>query len=135
MKEKQLLEHAGIKSTEARIEVLKIIKNAKKPIDSASIIEEMEKKSPETNRVTIFRVINLFAEEGIINKCEFEEGKARYELSSLPHHHHIVCSNCGKIEDIEGCEISEVEAQLEKRFNFKINSHRLEFFGHCKKCK
>lgn len=135
MKEIQLLHEADITPTQARIDIVSIIKKAKKPIDSASIVEQMQKKSPETNRATVFRTINMLTAKGILRKCEFEEGKSRYELSSLPHHHHIVCTNCGALQDIEGCGIAEVEERLAKQFNFKINSHRLEFFGLCKKCQ
>ena len=135
MKAKQLLEQDGVNITESRVDVVDIVSKSKKPIDSATIVEMMQKKSPQTNRATIFRAIQLLSEKGVLTKCEFEEGKLRYELSSLPHHHHIVCTTCGKVEDVEGCEISDVEGDLAKRYGFTIRSHKLEFFGQCKKCR
>lgn len=134
MRDSQVLEEHGVKPTPAREKIFKLIREAKKPVDANQIMQSLAKHD-EINRVTVFRTLSLFVKKQLVLPCEFAEGKTRYELAFLPHHHHIVCTTCGAVQDIEGCEISEVEAQLSRKFNFQINAHRLEFFGLCKKCR
>ena len=66
---------------------------------------------------------------------EFDEGKARYELTSLPHHHHAICTKCRKVEDIKECNIREVKKNAENNLSFKIEFHRIELFGKCHECR
>ena len=83
--------------------------------------------------------INLLVKKKIIDKVEFNEGKYRYEIASLPHHHHLVCTSCGNVNDIESdslhSEIDKISKIVNKNFNFKIEEHKVEFFGKCKTCK
>jgi len=75
-----------LKVTEARKFLLETIVKEKKPIDAQTLIGIMQKKL-DVDRVTVFRILNILAEHGIIRKLEFGEGKARYELNSGDHHH------------------------------------------------
>lgn len=130
-----MLEKHHIKNTPGRIAILEILQKAKKPVDIQFIIEELDKKQASIDRATVFRIINVFTEQGIVHKLEFSEGKARYELTSLPHHHHVICVNCGIVKDIEDCDVDDLEKKISKNLEFEIQTHRLEFFGLCKKCK
>lgn len=129
-----LLKESSLAVTPARVALLEVLQKEKKPVDVQTIIDSLEKKQIEVNRVTVFRIINAFVEKGIVHKLEFSEGKARYELSSLPHHHHAICTNCGKVQDIEDCEVEKNEKKVSDNLSFTIQSHRLEFFGLCKSC-
>ncbi len=129
-----LLKESSLAVTPARIALLEVLQKEKKPVDVQTLIEALQNENIEVNRVTVFRIINAFVEKGIVHKLEFSEGKARYELSSLPHHHHAVCTNCGKVQDIEDCEVEKIEKKVSENLSFSIQSHRLEFFGLCKNC-
>lgn len=128
-----------IKKTLARITILDIFEKVKKPIDVGEIIQNLNKIRIKVDRVTVFRNINLLVKKGLVNKVEFNEGKYRYELASLPHHHHLVCTQCGKINDIESNplhkEIDRISKTVNKIYDFKIKEHKVEFFGKCKTCK
>lgn len=127
------------KKTIARTAISNILNKAKKPIDAVEIIEKLKRKNIRIDRVTVYRNINLLVNKGLVCKVEFNEGKYRYESASLPHHHHIICTQCGKINDIESDslhnEIDKISKTVCVNFNFEIKEHKVEFFGKCKTCK
>ena len=133
-----LFAEKGIKKTPARKAILYILRQVKKPVDVNGIIERLRTMRIKVDRVTVFRNINLLVNKRLIVKTEFNEGKYRYELSSLPHHHHFVCTKCGSINDIESDslhkEIDKIARTVNKIHNFKIEEHKVEFFGKCKIC-
>ena len=88
------------------------------------------------NKTTIYREINLLKEEGLILEIQLNEKNKRYELASKKHHHHIVCVNCNKIEDVVlENDLKDQEKKISKNKKFKIINHSLEFFGICDKCQ
>jgi len=139
MNTKNIFKENKIKKTLARTAILDILRKAKKPIDIVEIIEKLKRKKIHVDRVTVFRNINMLVKKGLIDKVEFNEGKYRYESASLPHHHHLVCTKCGIINDIESIslhsEINKISKIVNKDFGFNIEEHKVEFFGKCKTCK
>lgn len=129
------LEKLGVEDTPGRTSIMKIFHKFTKPIDITTILSELKRMKTWINRATVFRIINFFTEQGLLKKLEFKEGKFRYELASLPHHHHIVCVKCGIIKDIENCKLNILEKKAEQMHAFAIHSHRLEFFGLCARCQ
>ena len=130
---KDELKKADLKVTPARIAVMKYLESVKNPTDVDSIIEAVEKEV-NVDPATIYRIINTFFEKGIIERIEFGEGKYRYEVAGH-HHHHLICTNCRKIEDVEGDYINEIETEIRGKKGFLVKSHSLEFFGLCRNCQ
>ena len=134
-----ILKENEIKKTLARTAILDILKKVRKPIDVGEIIKRLKSIKIKVDRVTVFRNINLLVKKGLVEKVEFNEGKYRYEIASLPHHHHLVCTDCGNIDDIESeslhSEIDKISKTVNKIYDFKIEEHKVEFFGKCKTCK
>lgn len=108
--------------------VLDILKKSKKPVDAAVLVNKLG-----VNKTTVYRQIEKFVKEGLILEVEFGDGKKRYELGSLDHHHHLICKKCKKIEDI-ALDEDIVLKEVVKKTNFKVESHSLEFFGLCIDC-
>ena len=85
--------------------------------------------------VTIYRTLSCFVEIGIAGKTKFKDDFSRYELiSEANHHHHLVCDKCGAVEDIPLDDKLLID-EINKKTNFKVKSHALEFFGICTKCQ
>jgi Fe2+ or Zn2+ uptake regulation protein len=109
--------------------VLEILKKTKFPVDVNCLISELK-----VNKTTVYRQIEKLLINGQILEVELGDGKKRYEINTESHHHHLVCKNCGKLEDIilnENVILNEVS----KKTKFKIEKHSLEFFGLCEDCK
>jgi Fur family transcriptional regulator, ferric uptake regulator len=129
------LNDVALRATPARLALMRLFEGSDKPIDVQTMIEYLEKKDIETDPATVFRIVNLFKEKGLLHPIQLNEGKFRYELSSKPHHHHFVCEKCGAIEDISDFSIKAIEEDIQKKRDIKINSHSLEFFGICADCQ
>lgn len=131
---KQLLQNSGLKSTEARIALLGLLEKESNPQDVSSIVTSLKFAGVKADQATIYRILEILTSKGLINRLEFGEGKYRYELQKS-HHHHLICQNCGKIEDVEGNFVDEIENEIRNKKGFLVRSHSLEFFGICKNCQ
>jgi len=131
---KDELKGFNLKVTPARVAVLRFLESTNQPVDVNSIIDYLRQKDVDTNPATVFRMMNDFLQKGITQQIQFQEGKARYELSNKKHHHHLICTNCGKIEEVEGDFLKKMEEDILKSKGFRVKSHSLEFFGLCSDC-
>lgn len=116
-------------SISSRENILKVIKHAKKPLEVPFIVEKLG-----VNKTTVYRQIEKMLKEGSLIEVEFGDGKKRYELSSLGHHHHLICLKCGKVEEVEINEGKMLESLKKLKSNIRVERHSLEFFGKCIKC-
>lgn len=135
MNPKAILTRFSIKPTDKRIAILTVFQKNNNPVDSQFILDEVKKSHPAIDRATVFRTLNTFTEQGLLIKLEFNEGKSRYELSLKDHHHHVICTECGRFVCIEQCNLKEIDREVTKDTGFRINFHRLEFFGVCHDCQ
>jgi len=129
------LNDADLRATPARIAVMKLLETTDKPVDVNMIKEYLDKQHIDTDPVTVFRIVNMFTEKGITKQISFNEGKFRYELTNKADHHHLICQQCGKVEDISDCAIPELEKDIQKKKKFLVKSHSLEFYGLCDDCQ
>ena len=93
--------------------------------------------SPEVGRATVFRAVEILQELGLLDRVEFADGTHRFRFchEAGRHHHHVTCSTCGKVSEIDTCLSPEQIARIERAAGFAIEGHRLEFFGKCMKCR
>lgn len=129
------LNNSNLRATPTRLAVLEILENSNKPLDITGIFHLLNKKRIKADQATIFRMMNSFTDKGLTKQVNLNEGKTRYEISSSKDHHHLICQNCGTIEDVSDCPIDALEKEIEKRKKFIIKTHSLEFFGLCKDCQ
>lgn len=108
--------------------VFDLVSKSKLPVDASYLIEKLK-----VNKTTVYRQIEKLLAEDMIIEVELGDGKKRYELKSLVHHHHLVCKKCGKLEDIRLDE-RVILAEVSKKSKFKVEDHSLEFFGICVNC-
>lgn len=131
--QKELIRNKGLRVTPARVAVLSILSNSSKPLDIASIWEEISKKNIDADQATVYRIIENFIKKDLISRLQFQEKKFFYEVKREDHHH-AICTNCGKIEDVSKCNIKRLEGEVEKNLGFRVDSHSLEFYGKCREC-
>lgn len=129
------LRSAKLKITPKRLAILKFLESNSRPIDVASIMDYLKNQQVQADQATVFRIMNIFTSKGLTKKLELNEGKSRYEVSSRGDHHHLICKNCGTIEDISDCSIDILEKEIEQKKQFRVKSHNLEFFGVCRRCQ
>jgi Fur family transcriptional regulator, ferric uptake regulator len=132
---KEELNQAELRATPARIAAMQLLENTNQPVDAGMILDYLKTQKIDTDPATVFRMMNDFINKGITKQIQFQEGKARYELSNKNHHHHLVCANCGKIEEVEGDFLKQMENKIYKDKKFRVKDHSLEFFGLCVNCQ
>jgi Fe2+ or Zn2+ uptake regulation protein len=132
---KDELNEVQLRATPARLALMNLLETSDKPIDVQTMIDYLNNKDVNTDPATVFRIVNMFTEKGLTKQIQLQEGKFRYELSTKADHHHLVCTKCGDIQDISDCNIAVLENDIEKKKNFKVTSHSLEFFGLCANCQ
>jgi Fur family ferric uptake transcriptional regulator len=128
------LRKSKLRVTEPRVAILKALLEKHGPFTVEEIHRNVTKKVCDL--ATIYRSLGSLEKTGIIRRCEFGDGTARYELAAREdhHHHHLICKICKKIEVLDDCELEEIDRFALKRGYTQV-SHSLEFFGVCPKCR
>ncbi|MDX1931714.1 MAG: Fur family transcriptional regulator [Capsulimonadales bacterium] len=140
-----LLKAQGYRVTGPRRALLRLLAQATKPLSVQEIHAAVnppgtksDDREEEINLVTVYRFANLLVDLGIARRVEFGQGYYRYERAESqdgPHHHHLVCERCGRIEEFQGCEIGNLTLRLEQESGFRVERHQLEVFGTCPQCQ
>lgn len=98
----------------------------------------VKEKSPEIGLATVYRTLELLTELKIVDKINFGDGVSRFDLrqeGAAHFHHHLVCIECGAVDEIQDDLLEDVEEIVERDWNFKIKDHRLTFHGICHRCQ
>ncbi len=131
----ETLQTKGYRLTTGRIALLELLLEAGRPLNVREILESW--KGHPLNQVTLYRALENLSDTGVINRVDLNTGTARYEYTpNKPHHHHLVCTKCDVVEDVESCTVSTLQKKVlsgSRRFK-SIYSHNLEFFGICRSC-
>lgn len=133
MTSRELLKLKSLKATSSRLAILNALRTAKNPFTAEELHKKINKSS---DLVTVYRGLETFLTCKLVHEIHLKDGTARYELASEQHHHHLVCTGCGIIDELPSCEVSELESLALKRSTrfATISEHALEFFGTCRAC-
>ena len=135
--------HAS-RMTAPRAAILDFLSRSSKHMSAKEIYTSLQKKHPAMGLSTVYRTLNLLARMGIVTRLLLGDGQSRYEFNSLEkkeHHHHLICTHCGKIInyyeflDEELSLVRKTEKKLAKKYNFLIQDHTIDFLGMCEKCR
>ncbi len=130
-----LLRRRGYRITAARAAIAQLMEQSAHPLSALEIHARLRRKNVRMNKVTAYRELRFLEGQGLLMPVQFDDGIKRYEAASLPHHHHLVCTQCKSVQDIEidrHCE--GLEAQIHRQKSFTVASHALEFYGLCGRC-
>ncbi|WP_035618098.1 Fur family transcriptional regulator [Lacticigenium naphthae] len=136
---KQQLHEAGFKLTPQREVTVKILlENEKDHLSAEEIYMQVKNQHAEIGLATVYRTLEILTDLQIVNKISFQDGLARYDLNrdgARHFHHHLLCIQCGNIEEVHEDMLDEIEKEVEKKFNFFVKDHRLTFHGICSDCQ
>jgi Fur family ferric uptake transcriptional regulator len=130
-----ILRQNGYRLTPQRHAVLKAIAGSHDHLTSAEICARVRQEHPTIGLATVYRVINLLTELKLICRVSLGGDSHSYLMRRpVEHHHHLVCSQCGRAVDFTNCDLGQLEQQLSKDTGFNIEGHLLEFYGRCPEC-
>ncbi|TNF54548.1 transcriptional repressor [bacterium] len=130
------LREKGYRLTSARKAIVNIFLKRKEPLSVSELRIFLERNSIHVNKTTVYREIEFLLARKMIRELQIGDRIKRFEIWPDDHHHHLICTNCKKVEcvEMESCLVNE-EKNMAARKKFKIFNHSLKFFGLCENCQ
>jgi len=130
--ESQDLKKAGLKVTLPRMKILEILEGSdQRHLSAEDIYRALLDSGEEIGLATVYRVLTQFESAGLVTRHRFEGGQAVFELERGEHHDHIVCVQCGRVEEFFDETIEERQKEVASRLGFEIADHSLILYGSC----
>jgi Fur family ferric uptake transcriptional regulator len=128
------LKTIGLKATGPRLRILKLFESSKvRHLSAEDIYRILMNEEPDVGLATVYRVLTQFEQAGILKRHHFESGKAVFELNEGSHHDHLVCMQCGRVEEFYDAEIEKRQVRVAKERGFAIREHSLYLYADCTK--
>ena len=128
------LGRAGYRATATRRAVVDLIAGREGHFTAADLVDDATRQGRRIGRATIFRTLDVLAELRAVERIDLPSGEHAYVACDPVHHHHVVCSVCGRSRDIDDAGLRSVVREIARRTGYRIDEHRLELFGRCPDC-
>jgi Fur family ferric uptake transcriptional regulator len=130
----QSLKDSGLKATLPRRKILELFEASKvRHLSAEDVYKALLAEGIDVGLATVYRVLTQFEQAGLLSRQHFETGKAVYELNQGGHHDHLVCLQCGRVEEFYDAEIEKRQHDVAKLKGFEIADHALSLYAHCTK--
>ena len=129
------LDRAGYRLTEPRRAVVELIGAREGHFTAADLVRDARVRRLGIGRATIFRSLDLLTGLNVLERLDLPSGEHAYVPCEPRHHHHVVCSTCGRSTEVEDLGISSIVDEVELRTGYRIDDHRLELYGRCPRCR
>lgn len=126
----------GLKTTLPRLKILNLFENsAIRHLSAEDIYKELLNEGEDIGLATVYRVLTQFEQAGLLERHHFEGGKAVFELTSDNHHDHLVCLQCGRVEEFYDADIEKRQIKIAKDRGFSLQEHSLALYADCNKAE
>jgi Fur family ferric uptake transcriptional regulator len=126
------LKNIGLKATLPRLRILELFeKSDVRHLAAEDVYKKLVDEGTDTGLATVYRVLTQFEQAGLLVRHHFESGKAVYELNEGSHHDHLVCLQCGHVEEFYDPEIEKRQEKVAKDRGFTIHDHSLHIYADC----
>jgi Fur family transcriptional regulator, ferric uptake regulator len=134
MPESKDLRNMGLKATLPRLKVLDLFQHSKqRHMTAEDVYKLLLEENADIGLATVYRVLTQFEQAGLLVRHHFESGKAVFELNEGSHHDHLVCLQCGRVEEFFDAEIERRQSKIAKDRGFNIHDHSLYLYADCTK--
>lgn len=128
------LKNIGLKATLPRLKILEIFQNSEvRHLTAEDVYRNLLADHLDIGLATVYRVLTQFEQAGLLTRSNFESGKAVFELNEGHHHDHLVCLDCGRVEEFFDSEIERRQKLIAKERGFALQEHSLAMYGSCTK--
>ena len=126
------LKNTGLKATLPRLKILEVFQNAKqRHMTAEDVYRVLLDERSDIGLATVYRVLMQFEQAGLLSRSNFESGKAVFELDEGEHHDHLVCLDCGRVEEFFDAEIEKRQQMVAKSRGFVLQEHALSLYASC----
>jgi len=134
MSSAQSLKDIGLKATLPRRKVLELFENSKvRHLSAEDVYRSLVSEGIDIGLATVYRVLTQFEQAGLLSRQHFETGKAVFELNQGGHHDHLVCLQCGRVEEFYDAEIELRQSEVARKRGFELRGHSLALYADCTK--
>ena len=128
------LKASGLKATLPRLKILEIFQTSSvRHLSAEDVYKLLLAENLDVGLATVYRVLTQFEQAGLLSRNHFESGKAVFELDQGTHHDHLVCLDCGRVEEFFDEEIERRQQMIASERGFKLAEHALALYGNCSK--
>ncbi|MFM8467030.1 MAG: ferric iron uptake transcriptional regulator [Oxalobacteraceae bacterium] len=128
------LKSSGLKATLPRLKILEIFQGSSvRHLSAEDVYKLLLAENLDVGLATVYRVLTQFEQAGILSRNHFESGKAVFELDQGTHHDHLVCLDCGRVEEFFDEEIEHRQHKIAEARGFQLTEHALSLYGNCTK--
>ena len=131
---RERLRAAGERVTPQRLLVADALAAANRQLTAEQLWHRLRRRSPNIGRATVFRTVEALVTAGVARRFELDNHVYGYAACDARHHHHLACSQCGRVEEIDEGYVSPVAARVANETGFVIDDARLDFYGRCARC-
>lgn len=129
------LKSSGLKVTVPRMKILDLFRrneaNKARHMTAEDVYRQLITENLDIGLATVYRVLTQFEQAGLLQRHFFESGKAVFELNEGAHHDHLVCLQCGKVEEFHDAEIEKRQKDIARKRGFEIREHALYLYAEC----
>lgn len=126
------IKKAGLKVTLPRVKILQVLESADTHhMTAEDVYKALLERNEEIGLATVYRVLTQFVSAGLVERHHFEGGQAVFELDRGRHHDHIVCEQCGHVEEFVDETIERHQHEIASKHGFEISDHSLIIYGRC----
>ena len=134
MKHADDLKSSGLKATLPRIKILEIFQRSeRRHLTAEDVFKALLGEGAEVGLATVYRVLMQFEQAGLLSRSNFESGKAVFELNEGQHHDHLVCLDCGRVEEFFDPQIEQRQREVTVSRGFELQEHSLSLYARCTK--
>lgn len=128
------LKSTGLKATIPRLKILEVFqRSSQRHMSAEDVFKVLLLENSDVGLATVYRVLTQFEQASILSRSQFEGGKSVYELNEGQHHDHLVCLDCGKVEEFYDPEIENRQQAVAQAKGFAITDHALSLYARCTK--
>jgi Fur family transcriptional regulator, ferric uptake regulator len=125
----------GFRVTQARRAIVRALLDADGSVTPAQASELARRHWPTVGLVTAYRTLELLTQLGLARRIHLDDGCHSYVSASYGHRHDLICHECGRVVEFDGCDLSELLERVHNETGFYINAHMLELSGICPRCQ
>jgi len=134
MSDPQSLKNIGLKATGPRLKILQLFETSNvRHMTAEDVYRMLINEKIDIGLATVYRVLTQFEQAGLLERHFFESGKAVFEINHGKHHDHLVCVDCGRVEEFYDAEIERRQNQIAEDRGFAIQEHALYLYAQCTK--
>ena len=129
------LKNVGLKATLPRLKVLDILRSSpSRHLSAEDVYRRLLEQGSDVGLATVYRVLSQLEAAGLLSRNVFDTGKAVFEINEGEHHDHLICLQCGQVDEFRNEAIEALQREVASTRGYQLADHRLALYGYCRSC-